>query len=356
MEAQTDVAPEPAILCSACFRNEGLRLDAVRLGWASDEACPQCGATDGSKLSDEHALKLAHRFFVVGSLVKTEYGGASVIQFNDRVETSLDPDPYHGDDAQLLSRTLGVGFFYHGPPTWAVGEVEPLKALEDPQTRAPIIARILAEYPRFTLSPDQTFYRLRKAAARPQEPSEYDSPPDEYCGGGRLDAPDLPILYGSADLELCIHECRVTVADELHIATLKATRPLTLLDLTALIDDGTTSFESLDMAVHLLFLAASHSYPITRDIAAAAHRAGMDGVLFPSYFSLLRTGEPFLETVHGLSTRVFAGAAEYEAAKIVENIALFGRPIADGRIAVACINRLYLRQASYDLGFGPASY
>ena len=325
------------------------------MGWIDDEACPRCGSRDGAKLDADRGAHLAHRFFVVGSLHKTEYGGAPVIQFNAHRQTDIDLDGFHGQDALLLSQALGIGFFYYGPPTWAVGEVEPLKALEDPQTRAPIVGRIVAEYPRYILAPDRTFYRLRKAVAAPMDPGEYDSPPDRFCGGGRLDAPDLPVLYGSADLELCVHECRVTVEDLVHVATLKTTRPLTLLDLTALLEEEVTSFESLDMAVHMLFLAGGHSYPIARAIAAAAAAAGLDGILFPSFFSLLRTGQPFLETAYGLSTRAYPGAAEREARKIVANVALFGRPVADGHVAVTGINRLYLRQAAYDLGFGPAT-
>lgn len=355
MQIETDGARDAAALCSKCFHNEGLRLDAEKLGWANDHACPNCGSLDGAKLCARRAEHLAHRFFVIGSLHKTRYGGAPVIQFNSHRETDLDPNPFHSDDASLLSKALGIGFFYYGPPTWAVGDVEPLMALEDSETRNRIIERILAEYPPFTLSPQHTFYRLRKGVTDPQALGEYDSPPYEKCGGGRLDSPDLPVLYGSADLELCVHECRVTVEDQLHVATLRATRPLTLLDLTALLNEDVTSFESLDMAVHLLFLASNHAYPLTRAIASTATVAGFDGILFPSYFSMLRTGQPFLETAYGLSTRAFPSAAKYEALKVAENIGLFGRPIADGRVNVTCINRLYLRKATYDLGFGPAT-
>ena len=213
MEAEANGARDAAVLCSKCFRNEGLQLDATKLGWASDEACPNCSARDGIKLCARRAERLAHRFFVVGSLHKAEYGGAPVIQFNSKRKTDLDADPFHSDDAMLLSKVLGIGFFYYGPPLWAVGEVEPLKALEVPKTRGPLIERILTEYPRFTLLPEQTFYRLRKGVTQPEARTEYDSPPAEYRGRGRLDSPDLPILYGSADLELCAHECRVTVED-----------------------------------------------------------------------------------------------------------------------------------------------
>jgi hypothetical protein len=56
-----------------------------------------------------------------------------------------------------------------------------------------------------------------------------------------------------------------------------------------------------------------------------------------------------------LSTRVFRDASLREAVTVVPNIAIFGRPIADGGVAVRCINRLYIRQAAYDLGFGPVN-
>jgi len=307
------------------------------------------------QLDEQRILTLAHRFFVQGSMHKSTYGGAPLIEFNRlRKSDVVFPSPLQAD-ADLISAVAGIGFFHYGPPMWRIGSVEPLKALQDESQRRPVIDRILAEYRNIDLAPHQTFYRLRKCVPRPSEPSEYDSPPEAVCGTGRLDSPKLPVLYGSPDLEVCVHECRVTAEDVLHVATLNATRVLRLLDLTALLKEDATSFESLDMAVHMLFLAAAHSYPISRAIAEAARSAGFDGLLFPSYFSLLRTGAPYLETFFGLSSRVFPGAAEREAGKIMPNIAIFGRPVNDGRITVRCINRLFLRQVGYDLGFGPAN-
>ena len=34
-------------------------------------------------------------------------------------------------DARLIEEKLGMAIDYYGPPTWRVGEIEPLKALED---------------------------------------------------------------------------------------------------------------------------------------------------------------------------------------------------------------------------------
>ncbi|WP_395943934.1 hypothetical protein [Brevundimonas sp.] len=83
-----------AVLCSLCFSNEGLKLDAERIGTTSSEVCPTCGSNTGLKLDRHHALWLVHRFFVVGSLHKTEYGGAPVIQFNVMRKNEIDPHLY----------------------------------------------------------------------------------------------------------------------------------------------------------------------------------------------------------------------------------------------------------------------
>ncbi len=98
-------------------------------------------------------------------------------------------------------------------------------------------------------------------------------------------------MYASPDLDVCIHECRVRAEDDIYVATLSAKSELRLLDLTEiLLEEEVTEFESLDIAVHMLFLANEHAYPIAREIAKVVHKAGFDGIIYPSYFSLLRTG------------------------------------------------------------------
>src|SRR6266850_1920303 len=140
-----------------------------------------------------------------------------------------------------------------------VGGVEPLEALRDLARREPVVRRIIGEYPTATLASGEVFYRIRKEPARPDDPAEYDSPP--VSGTGRLDTPDNPVMYGSQDLQVCIHECRVTAEDDLFVASLAPTCDLTLLDLTHLLhEEHVTEFESLDIGVYMLFLAGPHSY------------------------------------------------------------------------------------------------
>jgi hypothetical protein len=63
-------------LCSNCFRDQGLKLDAEHFGEADDSVCPNCKATTGRKLSKDAIAALAHRFFVWGTVLRCDYGVA----------------------------------------------------------------------------------------------------------------------------------------------------------------------------------------------------------------------------------------------------------------------------------------
>jgi hypothetical protein len=52
-----------------------------------------------------------------------------------------------------------------------------------------------------------------------------------------------------------IYECRVTIDDKLFIASIKPTKDLKLIDLTELLEEKVSEFESLDLAIQMLFLA-----------------------------------------------------------------------------------------------------
>jgi len=347
-----------AVLCSECFNNQGLRLDAARIGMEQEGVCPHCRAVDGRKLDRDLVETLAFRFFVRGTYHRTTYGGAPVVQMNEHHygKTSINVPNSLKADIALLEEAARIGFFHYGPRLWMVGEVEPLKALQDVQQRAGVIGKILAVYPKLTFGTDKIFYRLRKEPKKPAEASEYDSPPGPLLGQYRFDSSSLPILYASQDLEVCIHECRVTVEDELYVGTLRPLRNLQLLDLTEVVQDEATEFESIDIAVHMLFLAGAHSYEISREIAIAADAAGLDGIVYPSYFSVVRTGRMPIETAYGISLRRFKGHEAHAKAQIIPNLALFRRPITAGIVSVECVNRLVLTRIVYDGVFGPVEY
>lgn len=324
------------IACSNCFNDDGLRLDAYKIGLENNSPCPICHTLDGRKLDFENLDKLAFNFFVQGSTFKSRYGAANVIQYNEYhfKKGDIKVPSWLSKDLELIGDLLKVGFFYYGPRLWRLGHIEPLKNLESIDNRPLVIQRIISEYPKITLKKNTTFYRLRKNSNRPTVFEEYDSPPDKFLQSGRLDSRALPILYGSQDLEVCIHECRVTIEDELYVANLVLQKDLTILDLTEwIIEKDVTEFESLNMAIHMLFRAPEHSYEIIRDIAIAANNANIDGIIYPSYYSKVHAKED-----------------------TIKNIGLFGRPIKDDIVRVRSINRLILNKVAYDYQFGPASF
>ncbi|WP_088506085.1 RES family NAD+ phosphorylase [Burkholderia ubonensis] len=356
METVDDSQP---LLCSDCFVDEGLRIDALKHGLEQEGGCPNCKSTSGRKLTKDHVLGLSWRFFVSGTTIRTEYGAAPVIQFNEQHygRSNIAPSPWLKNDIKLLEEAAKIGFFHYGPRLWMIGHVEPLNDLRDPIKRSQVIGRILKEYPEKTLAKDSAFYRIRVGPERPDNPREYDSPPMALVGKGRLDSPGFPVMYGSQDIDVCIHECRATAEDDMYVATLKPQRDLRLLDLAHVLKEDVTEFESLDMAVHMLFLAGAHSYEISRAISLAVKDAGFDGLIYPSFFSLIRTGGRPFETSYGLSLRRYLPEAEkYAKAFTIENFALFGHPLENSLVRVECINRLILTQVGYRGHFGPVTY
>ena len=354
------------VACAECFENEGLRLDAAAIGGEHLSVCPRCAAEGGAKLTKRSLAELAQSFFVKGSLHRTEFGAAPLITFNDKRSTDLRTCPgWPSGDAALFEEILKIGFFWYGPPDWQVGINENLEKLQREDKREQVIARILQSYPLEILTEADKFYRLRKVSGDAYtlgkfdstDWGQYDSPPlpTEAEEAGRLDSPDLPVLYGSPDIQTCLHECRVTVEDALFLATLRPVRELKLLNLVSFADEPLSHpCEDLDHAMVMLFLAQPHAYPISRAIACAARDAGYDGLLYPSFFSMLRKGGQPLESYFGLSNRTIPELRPMEAAKMIPNLAIFGHPIQVGMLTVSCINRVILRQASYSIHFGPA--
>lgn len=343
------------ILCARCLTDEGLRLDASHNGILNDKKCANCGSVGGHKLTKEHVEELCHRFFVRGTIHRTKYGGAPVIQFNNHhynKSTFKCAQPL-ARDVRLIEQAIKVGLFHYGPNLWMVGHIEPLKDLQNSNKRDKVIDRIVKTYPGMALSKKHQFYRVRVNPSNPDNPSEYDSTPLQFLGRNRLDSYAFPVLYTSPDLQLCIHECRTTAEDNIYVAKMVPTRRLKLLDLTAIIENNAPDSDSLDLAVHFLFLAGKHSYKICRAIAIKAKDQGFDGLIYPSYFSSLRTGGVPFESVSGISYRRIPQFKRYAQSQIAANVAFFGWPIKEKKIAVSCINKVIINQVGYDLSFGP---
>jgi hypothetical protein len=163
-EAHMNDSEKIPLLCSDCFADDGLKLEAQNLGLQSETPCPNCYSRSGSKLTRASLIELANRFFVHGTWARSEYGGASVVQFNEARYGEREvkfPTPL-SEDANLIEDTVKIGFFYYAPATWRLGEIEPLTVLRDENSRPSKADEIVEQFPRHILRKSEPFFRLRK--------------------------------------------------------------------------------------------------------------------------------------------------------------------------------------------------
>ena len=323
------------IACSDCFGNDGLRHVLGRHGSASDLACPRCYSTRGRKLDLARLEAGAQEFFVQGSVAPETL--APMFQLNALNPSPALLDPTLAADADLLRSLAGLVVFDYGPPMWQLGYTDHYHEFRegDPAAVADALVGIAAAV---TVASGTALYRIRRnldVGPDVLDPATFDPPPATVAREpGRWDDLGVPVLYVSDDVELCLHECRVALADEIVLATLVSTRDLNLLDLPQGIGPGgPTPFE--DGALFADFMSRSRRddwLGICRAVAAAARRAGYDGLRYTSYYSF---------------------AMEREAGL---NLALFGCPLAEGTLRVRSVNRVRLTSIGYRFGFGPALY
>lgn len=320
------------ILCSECFKDFGLRLEAENFGVKNKKTCPNCDSHRGFKLTKEQLNELCFSFFVQNSSYKAIYGGAPLIQYNEahfNLDDDIDFSKFIQEDIELFRKHLKIGFFYYGPRLCYLGENTPLKSFlqHGNSKECKEALKTLLEHSEIKYYDENNiFYRLRKNPADPFKESEYDSAPK---GTGRFNDSGFKLMYASNDIETCVHECRVKMNDELYMVTLKPTKKLKLLDLTKINDPYEYDlFESFDYAMNLLFNADKNSYTACRKIAKYIARFKFDGLLSNSYFN------------------------NYLKKKTI-NVTLFGNPIKEGKVKIIGINRLFVNKMHYDISFGP---
>ena len=56
------------ILCSNCFQNHGLKLEAEKIGDNNNSSCLICKSKKGKKITNKSLLKLMQVFFKIGAI------------------------------------------------------------------------------------------------------------------------------------------------------------------------------------------------------------------------------------------------------------------------------------------------
>lgn len=323
------------VACVNCFTNTGFRNVVAAYG-GKPTACPRCGDC-AATVNSEGLAEAVNTFFVNGSFVAETM--APVYQVNDRNPDPARFDPTLEIDAQLACSLTGQVIFHYGPPLWRVGETD-LKSDFDEggTTRSAALDSFIASVPRIVLPVGTTLFRIRRNPECDEtiaSASAFDPPPATVSrSAGRWDDGKAPMLYASDDIELCIHECRPTLADEIVVATLRCEQEITLLNLAADIPwPQNNPFE--DPNIFAAFLSLSrHEEWLThaRTVATAAQNTGLGGIRYTSYYA----------------------QAKHDTSAL--NVALFGRPLSAGILSLRSVNRIRLTDARYSYTFGPVIY
>jgi RES domain len=324
------------MLCTKCFKNEGLLIEAARLSLGDPVLCSICGSSEGQAISDDTAHELLIRFFGHGSESLVVAGHVPVYKLTaDRGFMSGKFESPLEDDYQLLLAHYGLGVFHNAPAEWRMGMTDHYHELSGSYTEAlETLDQIIRVATLRVIPAGSKLYRIRtNVRASVGLATSYDAPPHEIKRkAGRYDDTDFPVLYAAFDIETCIHECRCTVIDEIALATLHTVRELTVVDFQDLHEPPPdTPFQCIGHFIYGLSVATEDEYPKCRMLARRMLELGVDGFTYRSFFSSVKSDD-------------------------LTNVALFGYPIRDGKISVTSLNRIKIDRIDYGFSLGPVMH
>jgi RES domain len=339
---------EQKVLCSECFLNAGLRIEAAHFGDRGNEPCQNCSSRNGCGLGLEALEQLVTRFFVDGS--RSPY--LPPVYRIDRSKLATEPYVVGFDETVQRDYELIAGHLetlrYNAPSPRKMGISGPfsdfIEALGSPNEEgdrirlAEVAADVLGRCALAHLEREQKVYRIRTNPELIQNSRDIDTPPSQIgsCkkGNGRFETESLPILYASSDVETALHESRVRLGDEIVLGTLEVCTQQKLVDLDDVKQDLDGYRDTKPDYYYFLRGRLDSQRPIDyqmcQSLAIEARRAGFDGLKFRSFYSILR-----------------------EDHKSSVNYALFGFPIAAGKLKLISWNSIRLLRVSYDFQFGP---
>jgi hypothetical protein len=331
----------PVFPCSDCFKDNGLRLEAKRIGKERTGTCPNCKSSDGYALDSECLHELQTQFFsraTAPNQYRQDVAVLGVVEDDpDEEDIGLVLRRETQADWALIRGAIGGRLWYRSPRLFYLGITNHFgmfQSLSKEVVRDQVVSKL-----RFTeIDTSTTIYRIRTNLDDNDkfDEGQYDTPPKPKRRGFlRFDNKNLPVFYGSPNLQVCIHECRVTLVDNIFVASLVPKKKLTLIDLTGNYDqpDDIDPFNDLEWFFRGLMNASQpHVYRYCRRIAQTIKDiTNADGFVYNSYYTNI--------------------AGDTEGKTI--NYALFGRPISEGKIGIISINTIRLKRIRYDYHLGP---
>jgi hypothetical protein len=334
------------MLCSDCFRNEGLRLEAEKVGLKDSKPCPECGKTTGAKLDEEKLGDLVDRFFKEGSRTWED----RTPRFRSNYTHSpvpLDFDQWLDEDGKKIQEEHDLARFRASARRLGhTALYKEIKAvIEDRTATVALATRLEAPFSKIFGTANSSLvyrgtklYRVRTDPPSVTKPTDFDSPPDSIRREpGRFDRLGFPVFYGAFDVDTCLYERGVQAGQEIVLATLKAVRDIPVLDLDMVV--GPPSFSPpdkglIDMAYYLKARLSSkekEDYEVLRHFAEFLRSQDQSGIQYGSFYR------------------------EVSKNKSAMNIAIFGFPIAEGMLELLSVNRIRLSTVSFDYYLGPLS-
>jgi hypothetical protein len=327
-------------VCSECFKDVGLRREAKGIGAEHANVCPNCKSNDGYALNRDQLHELQTQFFsraTAPNQFRQDVAVLGVVEDDPaEYDIGLELRPETRTDWELIRHAIGGRLWFRSPRLFYLGITNHYGygGLPKDVVRDQIVPKLrFAEIDTLT-----TIYRIRVNLTDQNkfDEGQFDAPPNpKRRGFGRFDNGKLPLFYGSPNLQVCIHECRVTLADDIFVASLTPTKKLSLIDLTGNYDqpDDIDPFDDLHWFFRGLMNASRPNvYRYCRRIAQTIRdMTKADGFLYNSYYTNV--------------------AGDTEGKTI--NYALFGRPLAEGKLGIKSINTVRLNQIRYDYHLGP---
>src|SRR5258708_4900058 len=197
----------PALPCSDCFKDNGLRLEAKRIGKERAGVCPNCKSSDGYKLDSDGLHELQTQFFsraTAPNQYRQDVAVLGVVEDDaDEEDIGLVLRPETQADWALIRAAIGGRLWYRSPRLYYLGITNHFgmfQNLPKEVVREEIVRKL-----RFTeIDASTTIYRIRTNLddhAKFNE-GQYDSPPKAKRRGFlRFDNKNLPVFYGSPNLQ-----------------------------------------------------------------------------------------------------------------------------------------------------------
>lgn len=314
-----------------------MRREAARFGKKRRGRCPNCGQSDGLKLTKFTTENLQEAFFSYATAPHTYQGFVPVLRIGGDGDDYVKHMPSATQhDWQIIKSKVGGSLFYASPRLFLLGITNHFAEGDGEILTDSTIREVVDKLRTVELAAGTEFFRIRLNLDEKKrfQISQFDSPPTGKRSLGRFDNQTKPILYASPSLIVCIHETRVTLADEIFVATLKARRMLKFVDLSDgyIQDEFISPFDDLRYFFGGLMLS-SNTYENCRKIADYIRRIrGVDGIIYNSFFTNVADGP-----IDG--PRV--------------NYGIFGKPLRARKLEISSINSVRLETVEYGIALGP---